>query len=54
MRIAGNVVDEWNTSQRELLPVFDSNLKTQQPSHSKVVKGSNSGSGGQSLTQEEP
>jgi hypothetical protein len=33
VRIAENAVDEWNNSQRELLPVFDGNLKTQQPSH---------------------
>ena len=41
-------MDEWNTSQRELLPpMFEGNLKTHQPSHPKGVKGS---SGGQSLT----
>lgn len=46
VRSGNNNMDEWNTSQRELLPpAFDGNLKTQQASHSKLVKGSNASGG---------
>ncbi len=42
--------DEWNQSQRDLLPIFEGNLKTFQPSPTKKVKDSQNGSNQNSLT----